>query len=303
MPCFLHTMPFFNSNSSPYTTILQIYITQLNMCRQYIIVYSCGHVANDARICSLSIYCNNLSRNNIIPIPSHCPDCISAPTFPTPEEQIFISIPDLDGLVEAGYTWTRFHRLFFGEPITDSSRSPNEDAHAQLLSTLTEQDLNQFHYWLKLLQESRRNPDSWDQPRTGLIDNSDKIIMLIIIRVIVFNEIEAKEATIHGLDDITKPNLLTKVKIEDLEEDRRECIICTEEYGHTLEADEEPEFPVKLPCGHSFGEFCIRTAFEQLGWKCPYCRAPFNREEFGLNPLPKKIVSPWWMKRLIRPAE
>lgn len=127
--------------------------------------------------------------------------------------------------------------------------------------------------------------------------------MLQILRFIVVNDIEAKENQLLALEQSTKSNLLTRVEIEDLDEDKRQCIICTEEYGKAAEEVEEPESAVKLPCGHVFGEVCIKTAFQQLGWKCTYCRKAYNKDESVLNWPPKVIVSPWWMEWLMRPAE
>jgi hypothetical protein len=268
------------------------------MCRHYSVVYSCGHVKNEVRICALSINCDTLSRNNIIAIPSHCPICILAPTFPTSEQRTFIPLPDLERLIEAERIWGRLHRLYLGEPIADSNRGLNEDTRLRLHDPIPEEDLNQLHYWLQLLQESRRTPKAY------LVEGWDKIVYLILLRAIVLNEIEAKEAKVESVPDgSAKQNLLVKVEIEDLEEDRRDCSICHEPYGETPEADEEPELIVKLPCGHVFGEVCIISAFEQVGWSCPYCRRPYEQDEFVPNRQLKEIVSPWWMEWLKRLAE
>lgn len=78
-----------------------------------------------------------------------------------------------------------------------------------------------------------------------------------------------------------------------LEEGDRTCNICTLEYGiprtelllsDSKSQEEEPELPVKLPCGHVFGSQCIKVWFTPApaggnGNTCPTCR--------------RKYFSPW----------
>lgn len=82
-----------------------------------------------------------------------------------------------------------------------------------------------------------------------------------------------------------------RVEMGALESDEVECSICKLEYG-TYRGEEtnntEPaldqglpgegisEQPVKLPCGHLFGEWCIKIwLLEQLA-SCPICRIQFK---------------------------
>jgi hypothetical protein len=65
-----------------------------------------------------------------------------------------------------------------------------------------------------------------------------------------------------------------------LPEGQRVCIICQEDYINPTEG-EEPEPCVKLPCGHTVGDRCIRQWFDTPdpdGWyrrTCPYNCEPF----------------------------
>ncbi|KAH6961281.1 hypothetical protein DER45DRAFT_537047 [Fusarium avenaceum] len=61
------------------------------------------------------------------------------------------------------------------------------------------------------------------------------------------------------------------VKLEELSDADRCCVICYNEYG--IEAPEGiKEVPLRLPkCGHIFGDHCIKKWFEDSD-SCPYCR-------------------------------
>ncbi|KAF9769026.1 hypothetical protein IL306_013611 [Fusarium sp. DS 682] len=64
---------------------------------------------------------------------------------------------------------------------------------------------------------------------------------------------------------------LQSVKLEDLPETDRSCVICYNEYG--VETPEGiNEAPLRLPkCGHLFGDHCIKKWLEDSD-SCPYCR-------------------------------
>jgi hypothetical protein len=64
---------------------------------------------------------------------------------------------------------------------------------------------------------------------------------------------------------------LQTVKIADLPENERSCIICYNEFG--VENPEGiNEAPLRLPkCKHVFGDHCIKKWFEESD-SCPYCR-------------------------------
>lgn len=268
------------------------------MCREYDICFLCGHVTHDARLCARSVNCTNVSENIFVPIQLYCSICISEPTFPTWKQQLFIPRPEVDRLVAAQDIWSRLKRLYLGPPITDSIRNSNDAG--RLDDPVPEEDLVQLRHWLQLLIESRSMPQTWHHPPAGSTDQWDKIVFIKLLETIVTSEIKAKEASFAFVADEgnDKQNLLTKVEMEDLDDDRKECLICTISYGHSPQANQEAEIPVQLPCGHVFGEACIAAAFEQLAWTCPYCRAPYDADKFVLNRFPKKIESPWWMEWL-----
>ena len=65
------------------------------------------------------------------------------------------------------------------------------------------------------------------------------------------------------------------VSIESLPEHDRKCFVCLEKYGDSPDGTPAEE-PVKLPCGHSFGQNCI-TKWLKTRQSCPICR----RNSFG----------------------
>lgn len=82
---------------------------------------------------------------------------------------------------------------------------------------------------------------------------------------------------------------LPRVEISKLEKDDVECSICKLEYGthrkntsteasldQRLPGEEEPEKPVKLSCGHIFGEWCIKSWLLEQPASCPTCRFQFQ---------------------------
>ncbi|CZR51770.1 uncharacterized protein PAC_01647 [Phialocephala subalpina] len=248
------------------------------MCRLYTTAYWCGHTTPEARVCPYKMAYNQNCRTrteHLIHLPSFCSNCISTPTFPDLEQASLILTLNQGELDEASFIWSRFHRLIFGEPIMDSIQADHEHFRPQLLVSLPKRDTDSFLDWLKLLMGSRRTPES-----------------------------------LHALDQETRPQLLTNVAIADLEEDKKECLICTEDYGVAGALYEEPENPVSLPCEHCFGEFCIKRALEER-WKCPIYRTEFSRIRYGIASsragdaleILDVVDSPWWMKWLLRPEE
>ena len=83
-----------------------------------------------------------------------------------------------------------------------------------------------------------------------------------------------------------------RVELDGLESDEMECPICKLEYGsyrgeetpstepaldQELSGEDAPEQAIKLPCGHVFGDWCIKTWLLGLpAASCPTCRFQFN---------------------------
>lgn len=82
---------------------------------------------------------------------------------------------------------------------------------------------------------------------------------------------------------------LAPVEVSRLEADEVECPICMLEYGtqrgnnpgmeqsalgsdHGVPSEEVPEQPVKLACGHIFGEWCMKKWLLEQPGSCPICR-------------------------------
>ena len=82
---------------------------------------------------------------------------------------------------------------------------------------------------------------------------------------------------------------LPRVEISTLERDELECSICKLEYGTSrgntstvaaldpgLPGEEDAEKPVKLSCGHVFGDWCIKRWLLEQPPSCPICRFEFS---------------------------
>ena len=73
-------------------------------------------------------------------------------------------------------------------------------------------------------------------------------------------------------------NSLQAVSVDSLAEDDRSCGVCRGGYGEMGNfLNDEPEGPVKLPCGHHFGKSCLTVVLspKPTGWAhtcCPLCR-------------------------------
>ena len=86
--------------------------------------------------------------------------------------------------------------------------------------------------------------------------------------------------------------ILPRVEISILDKEEEKCSICKLEYGtkrggttctepasesdQGLPGEELPEQPVKLSCGHVFGEWCIKTWLLEQPASCPTCRLQFE---------------------------
>lgn len=91
---------------------------------------------------------------------------------------------------------------------------------------------------------------------------------------------------------------LTRMKTSSLETEDQTCSICKFDYGRVrgnlaepaydikqkqvsdcdqgLPGEEMPEYAAKLPCGHVYGEWCLKTWFLSQPATCPTCRFCFQ---------------------------
>ncbi|KAF4339695.1 RING finger [Fusarium beomiforme] len=83
-----------------------------------------------------------------------------------------------------------------------------------------------------------------------------------LVRGSLTTKMVASKATLQSLQS---------VRLEDIPEADRSCVICYNEYG--VETPEGiNEVPLRLPkCGHLFGDHCIKKWLEDSD-SCPYCR-------------------------------
>lgn len=96
--------------------------------------------------------------------------------------------------------------------------------------------------------------------------------------------------TASQVDDFMQT--LARVEISTLQADDAKCSICKLDYGtqrggtvssesatnfdQGLPGEDAPEQPVKLPCGHIYGEWCIKTWLLEQRATCPTCRFQFE---------------------------
>ncbi|KAL9102681.1 MAG: hypothetical protein Q9163_002203 [Psora crenata] len=83
-------------------------------------------------------------------------------------------------------------------------------------------------------------------------------------------------------------SLVPRVKYEDLQDDHRKCFICHEDFHnptHQSSADASHEVPIRLPCGHIFGDVCFKDWIQPFGngTGCPLCRANHFPSYTGLR--------------------
>ena len=83
-------------------------------------------------------------------------------------------------------------------------------------------------------------------------------------------------------------DILTEVPAED----GQVCKLCIERFDDP----EREEKPVKLPCGHVFGEFCIQAWLQMNKRDCPFCRRTFGLLEAEDTDCDEEV------SRLVEPA-
>ncbi|KAI9803482.1 MAG: hypothetical protein M1825_001825 [Sarcosagium campestre] len=70
---------------------------------------------------------------------------------------------------------------------------------------------------------------------------------------------------------------LVKLDMNDLDKDDRTCPICMERFCEPEPTEGKIENPVRLPCGHVFGDICIKTWLREH-CTCPSCRQKVESE-------------------------
>jgi hypothetical protein len=172
---------------------------------------------------------------------------------------------------------------FFGMP-TATSISPEH--HAEL----------DAHFWDLSVLFNRRMVIKALELKSGWYNGADRLwndaeqkdFDLYTAFCIKFEEFTANMHA-YGLrwefpHRMNYPKVLEPVNIEDLDEDKKDCVICYCPLGKPTVLDEGTwqEDAVKLPCGHVFGGKCLENCeFKDWGLSCPYCRTRYDREDWG----------------------
>lgn len=101
-------------------------------------------------------------------------------------------------------------------------------------------------------------------------------------------EVSWMKLSYSRVEDFVKT--LARVEISTLGAEDLKCSICKLEYGkgrgniaepasdsdQELLGEETPEDPVKLWCGHVFGDCCIKTWLVEQPGSCPTCRFQYQ---------------------------
>ncbi|KAH6679205.1 hypothetical protein B0J14DRAFT_472497 [Halenospora varia] len=109
------------------------------------------------------------------------------------------------------------------------------------------------------------------------------------------DEILEEEARLAAPDIVKRP-LLAQVPLSTLKEDEKSCTICSETLGETVH--DISENPVKLDCGHMFGDVCmLRWIGDHNKATCPMCRREYLKTAWEF---PESLVGEdlWWMRAL-----
>ncbi|KAF4977394.1 hypothetical protein FZEAL_6071 [Fusarium zealandicum] len=144
-------------------------------------------------------------------------------------------------------------------------RQQRRSASSRVMSTdpgrEDDDDMNR-HLYLEQFLHSPGGSDSSESMDDTLVRHMQ------VVRGSVSTKMVASKRTLGSLQS---------VKIEDLAEADRNCVICYNDYGvQTPEGISEA--PLRLPkCGHVFGDHCIKKWFEDSD-SCPYCRDKLHSE-------------------------
>jgi hypothetical protein len=94
--------------------------------------------------------------------------------------------------------------------------------------------------------------------------------------------------------------LFSPVPLESLQIDQLDCDICYNRLGEDIINEDgltPAENPIRLPCGHVFGQVCIKQFLQAVGNpKCPLCR-----HSLDLSQPPAAL--PWWQAGLSQSEE
>jgi len=154
-------------------------------------------------------------------------------------------------------------------------------------------DLNWLQLHLRILQavavspradyyRARRVAVIIDFIHNGLVANEEDVQLLI-------------DSAARNANGTPRPQLLAPADLTTLDEENKSCMCCTEKFGVRPADGGDAESAVRFPChaSHVVGSECVKIMVKERGYKCPWCNATFNPQDYEAEQ--PHYESPWWM--------
>jgi hypothetical protein len=256
-------------------TIQQHNHATAKMCISHSIHYvQCGHLSQASyRACSRPTACGQVMHVEQFIDEGFCTPCFIS--YPDPR-----STPTYTQLTPESLIWNPPGYLFTTKEqaearlILERATEHMKDNHLDLLALVgTEfQQVGKSATAAIYRVNWLLNSHFWKQVNEGSVPSHQERMLILQLRTFV--ETWMLEETAAYLISPRRAthlqSLLTPVKIEALECDETDCAICSEVLGATNQ-EGNSEQAVKTPCGHLFGEHCIKSWLEEND-NCPCCR-------------------------------
>lgn len=246
-------------------------------------VFQCCHGFSIYTLSPLPNHLAGTSQNHLIELKTDKPNQFGGMSDNNPESPV----DDRNMLLEVGWAWSRIVGTVQGTQTQDyEHQSGREEANGEVLTLPTREQI--------AVAWARRN--------------RRRAIHPVLEEFGAFREFAAIMSATHGghhqadeeeegsgiqfspcqVEDFLQT--LARVEISTLGTDDVKCSICKLEYGkgrgnttepasnsgQGLPGEETPEYPVKLSCGHVFGDWCIKTWLLVQPASCPICRFQFQ---------------------------
>lgn len=159
-----------------------------------------------------------------------------------------------------------------------------------VVADLNRQYLRQVNEMIEILESIRDQPDLEPEPQANfdldvgavpdLEDDEEDDGLGLLNGHRNGNAYRLPNGGIQPLDRPQNPQMnghhgpMIRIPLLNLQPSERQCTICMQEIGSH---EAEDEHPVRLPCGHVFGNLCIRRWLVAHG-TCPVCRRDYSDE-------------------------